>query len=302
MKVLGKQRWLGAGVVALVAVMAGCGAALEGGPGTTTPARKKVARGEPFTFGWKAGAFSVTETAERDGELVSVTWSGTVTAKGKELEVAFGPEPSVEGPAEALMLGATHALFDVMPTLVVAQETGALVRVTGTSEALKAVAKRNKKWPKAMLRELETANVKEAVEERARERWSQWTSLIGFDVPKGDERTVEAEAESGEGLSIPVAIVMKHTAADGGGSRAEVTRTFSGDAVKRTYQVILAGEGAPPNMIEAVTKVIREERIISDTDPKTLRAAKIVSKTLTTVHSGSKVELQSVADTWTFVW
>lgn len=303
MKVLGWQsrRWLGtASALALVAALGACGAALEGGAGST-PAKKKVARGEPFTFGWKPGAFSVTETAERDGELVSLTWSGNVAAKGKELEISFG-EPSLDGPAEALMVGASHALFDVMPTLTVNRESGALVRVSGTGEALKALAKRNKKWPKTVLRELETAKIQELVEERAKERWGQWTSLIGFDVPKGGERTVEAEAESGEGLSIPVAIVMTHAAGDDGGSHAEVTRTFSGDAVMRTYQVILAGEGAPPNIIEAVTKVIREERIISDTDPKTLRAKKIVSKTLTTVHSGAKVELQSVADTWTFVW
>ncbi|HRE91882.1 MAG TPA: hypothetical protein PK095_22370, partial [Myxococcota bacterium] len=179
-------------------------------------------------------------------------------------------------------------------------KTGRLVAVERIDEALAGSGRLGLK-SKGDERSLGSVRTREGVEARARERWDQWVRLAGFKHKVGaseDKQKLKLEG----GQEMPVITKTSHER-DGELAVVSLARSFAGATVTTIYKSVLASEGAPPDVVEAVEKVLREERYEARLDPKTLRPQRIVSREVTTVHSrGDKVVLRAASQTWTFVW
>lgn len=291
-----RMGWL---VVTAAALAVGMGC-VEPAPGSGGKSGS-TGRGKAFAFQWKAGTVGVEETVERDGEVLTIAWQATVKPDGGRLRIAFSGGELVDGLKEALGPRGSHPFYQVMPELVVDARDGRLVAVEKTESALKESGKLGI-TSRSDERSLSAVATKEGVEERARERWAQWSRLIGFDQALGTNNEHKSELQLEDGLKMPVVTTTSHEAADTL-SAVKIVRAFSGAAVARIYKQVLASTGAPDAMVEAVEKVVREEHYEATVDPKTLMARQIRSRELTTVHSrGGKVELKAASETWVFAW
>jgi hypothetical protein len=281
----------------MASVAVGCVEATPKGDGGAKP----TGRHKPFAFQWGAGSVAIEESVERDGEVLTLAWKATLTKEGERLRVSFSAGEVVDGLKEALGPKGTHPLFQVMPDLMVDPKDGRLVGVERIEEAIKGSAKLSAKT-KAEERTLATQAVRDGVDLRARQRWEQWVRLIGFSQGADSETTDKAELQLEDGLKMPVATTTSHTKVEGA-SVVKIVRAFSGAAVAKVYKQVLASTGAPKAMVDAVEKVVREEHYEATLDPTTMRATKIRTRELTTVHNkGGAIELKAASETWTFVW
>lgn len=285
------MRVLGVVVAACVAMGAvGCVGPAPGGGGG----------GGALRFAWGPGEVAIEETVERDADVFTLSWRAQVMSEGDRLRVVFSQASLVEGSKEELGPDGNHPFFQVMPDLVVEAKTGRLVAVERIDEAL-AESGRMGLATKAKERSLGSVRTKEAVEARARERWEHWVRLAGFKHKVGtSEDKQKLKLENGQ--EMPVVTKTSHER-DGELARVSLVRSFSGATVTKVYKAVLAAEGAPADVVEAVEKVLREERYEASLEPKTLRPRRIVSREVTTEHSkGDKVLLRAASQTWTFVW
>lgn len=281
----------GLGVVAAACMVMGCvGPAASGGGGG----------GGAFAFRWGSGAVAIEETVERDADVLTLSWRAVVKKEGDRLRVVFSDATLVEGAKDELGPAGLHPFFQVMPDLVVDAKTGRLVAVERVDEALAESGKLGLET-KGDERSLGSVRTKEGVEARARERWGHWVRLAGFKHKLGtseDKQKLKLE----DGQEMPVVTKTSHER-DGDLAVVSLVRSFSGAAVTKIYKSVLASTGAPAEIVDAVEKVLREERYEARLDPKTLRPQKVVSREVTTEHSrGDKVLLKAASETWTFVW
>lgn len=284
------MKWLG--MVATACVAMGCVGPAPSGTGGGA--------GKPFVFGWRSGELAIEETIERDADVLTLSWRAKVEAAGDRLRVSFSEATLSEGVPEALGPAGEHAFYQVMPDLVVEAKTGRLVAVENVADAVARSGRLGIKT-KADERSLGAVKTLEAVEARARERWGQWARLVGFKHKVGtSEERQKLKLEDGQ--EMPVVTKTSH-ARDGEMAVVSLVRSFSGAAVTKIYKSVLASTGAAAEVVEAVEKVLRDERYEATVDPKTLRATRIVSREVTTEHSrGDKVLLKAASETWTFVW
>jgi len=287
-------------VVALLGLASGAAGCVEATPKSSSGA-KSTGRHKPFVFQWGSGSVAIEESVERDGEVLTLGWKATLKKDGERLRVSFSPGEVVDGLEEALGPKGTHPLYQVMPDLVVDPKDGRLVAVEGIEQAIKDKGKLSAKT-RADERTLATQAVRDGVDLRARQRWEQWVRLIGFSQGADSETTDKAELQLSDGLKMPVVTTTSHTKVEGA-SVVKIVRAFSGASVAKVYKQVLASTGAPKAMVDAVEKVIREEHYEAILDPTTMRATKIRTREVTTVHNkGGAIELKAASETWTFVW
>lgn len=279
------------GVFAAACVGLGCVGPAPGGGG---------GGGAAFVFAWGPGEVAIEETVERDADVMTLSWRAKVGTEGDRLRVVFSAATLVEGAKEELGPDGTHPFFQVMPDLVVESKTGQIVAVERIDEVLAESGKLGLE-KKGDERSLGSVRTKEGVEARARERWGQWVRLVGFKHKVGTSEAKE-KLKLADGQEMPVVTKTSHER-DGELAMVSLVRSFSGAAVTKIYKSVLASTGAPAEVVEAVEKVLREERYEARLDPKTLRPQKVVSREVTTEHSrGDKVLLKAASETWTFVW
>lgn len=279
------------GVVAAACVVMGCVGPAPGGGG---------GGGAALRFAWGAGEVAIEETVERDADVLTLSWRARVEAEDDRLRVVFSEATLVEGSKGELGPDGTHPFFQVMPDLVVDAKTGRLIGVERVAAVL-AESGRLGIDNKRDERSLGAVSTQEAVEARARERWGHWVRLAGFKHKLGtseDKQKLKLE----DGQEMPVVTKTSHER-DGDLAVVTLVRSFSGAAVTKIYKSVLASTGAPAEVVDAVEKVLREERYEARLNPKTLRPQRIVSREVTTEHSrGDKVLLKAASETWTFVW
>jgi len=235
-----------------------------------------------FTFAWPIGAtFDVVHTAVREGETLELTTRGKVAAHDADnLEVSFEP-PRLDARAKKLVApDKSHAWLDRWPLLVVARKDGELV---GLGE-----------------------EIPDAAHGAIAHRWNVWTTLVGFDLPRGETRELQGEVEVGEGLLAPVRVTETHAAAPGGGARVTVKRLYEGDVTRKLWIMLRTDAGAKKAELDAITSAIQEERVVIDADPATLRPTRVDIESTFTVTSrgarGEKVDVHTQRDTWVFTW
>ncbi len=239
---------------------------------------KKMA---PFKFAWPVGgAFDLVQTSVRKGESLELKTRATIEAyDGEQLAVSF--EAPVLGAREKKLVapGATHAYMDQWPPLVVKKKDGEL---SGFG-----------------------AVIPDESHDTVGFRWRVWMTLVGFDLPQGEQRLIEGEVEVGDGLIAPVKITEAHGESPDGGHRVTITRVYEGDATKKLWVFMRTEAGAKKAELDAIKDATQEEKVVIDVDPKTLRPTYVdIQSTFTVTSSGrtEKVDVHAQRDTWTFEW
>lgn len=251
-------------------------------PDDTKTTNADAAKG--FRFGWRAGdSFDLVYAKQRKGETLEVTTRGTVRAGADagQLRVAFEPVVLAAKDQKLAAATGTHAFIDVWPDLVVDARTGELIGIEGDL----------------------TAPQKDAIAAR----WATLVALVGFDLEVGKQRSYTSEVEAGEGLLLPVKITERYSETAELGDRVELSRAYEGDTVKKLWRVMLADSGAPKSAVDAVQAASREEKLMVQTDARTLRHLRIEDSSTFTVTTldkkkAERVDLYTESESWVFTW
>ena len=273
-----------------------------------------------WSFAWKPGPFEIEHTIQRIGaagpEVVVVSAHGEVVDSGENWRVVFS-KVTLETPATgtapkdlhaALRAGGTHAFADAWPALVIGKADGGVVRVEGAAAELTRVRELHanpkiKRAPSVS----ETAVQAQAVETLAIMRWSAWVvAFAGWDAPIGQARQFTYDPDKADGLSVPLSAAERRLPLTAGLERAEIMRTYAGDALTKKVKADLLARGQPKAKISAVTKVVREQTITAVTDPATLRSQRIEQRDVFTLraYAGKNEQVETLAETdaWVFTW
>ncbi|MCC6619981.1 MAG: hypothetical protein IT385_01920 [Deltaproteobacteria bacterium] len=246
--------------------------------------KAKAAAAPPaaFTFAWPLGAtFEVVATSVREGETLELKTKGTVAAHDADnLELSFEAPKLGARDKKLVAPGKSHAYLDLWPGMVVAKKNAEIVgfgeEVPGEGQGV------------------------------ILERWSVWTTLVGFDLPRGERREIQGEVELADGLIAPVRIVESHEEAPGGGARVTVKRLYDGDVTRKLWIMQQSEAGAKKAELDAITAATQEQNLVIDVDPATLRPTRVDYESTFTVTSkgprGDKVDVHAKRDTWTFTW
>ena len=317
---------LGAYLATLVslAAIAGCGTAGERKDepmkGGEVEGKGKEVVIQSWRFAWKPGPFEIEHTIQRIGaagpEVVVVNAHGEVVDAGENWRIVFS-KVTLESPATgtapkdlhaALRAGGTHAFADAWPALVIGKAEGGVVRIEGAAAELTRVRElhanpKAKRAPNAS----ETAAQTQAVETQAIMRWSAWVvAFSGWDAPIGQARQFTYDPDKSDGLSVPLSAAERRLPLTAGLERAEIMRTYAGDALTKKVKADLLARGQPKAKINAVTKVVREQTITAVTDPATLRSQRIEQRDVFTVRAyagkNEQVETLAESDAWVFTW
>lgn len=273
---------------------------------------------QSWRFEWKAGPFEIEHTVQRLGatgpEVVVVNAHGQIADAGENWRITFSKvtveAPGANAPKDmdaALRAGGTHAFADAWPTLIIGKADGGLVRVEGAASELNRVRElhpnpKAKKMPSSG----DTTAQTQAIETLAITRWSAWVALAGWDAPIGQARQFTTDADKTDGLSVPLSAAERRLPLTAGLERAEIMRTYAGDALTKKVKGEMLARGQAKAKVNAVTKVVREQTITTVTDPATLRSQRIEQRDVITVkaYTGKNEQVETLAesDAWVFTW
>ena len=274
---------------------------------------------QSWQFKWQKGPFEVEHTVTRQGpsgaETVVVKAHGEVTDNGDNWRITFskvtlgdaGGAPVPKDVDAALRAGGSHAFADAWPTLIVGKADGVVARVEGLDSELNRVREAHPlpKGKRAPTPSESTAQ-RQALETLAMQRWSAWVLLSGWDAPIGQARQFTTDADATDGLSVPLTAAERRLPLTAGLERAEIVRTYAGDALTKKVKADLAARGEAKAKLAAVTRVVREQTITTVTDPATLRSQRIEQRDVITVKAftgkNEKVDTITEGDAWVFTW